>query len=800
VENLRWLDRIHPADREATPEEYRSDVGDRAFYLSCIAQKGYPTLPGLVVSAQMLSDFWQSQTWQEPLFSELLSSSFSLNVEETSQLQAISSAICQAIVSAELPPLWITDLAEATSCWSVNSLILRPSLSVPDRVGRDTQVRLSQLLNSHRVVVREATPKEFLPEDIALALKRVWAELFRARSLFCWQRYGIELSEIRLAVLVQPLEKAIASGSLEAHSTRIEIQATSGWGLFLTQGEVIPEIYQVRLQTGEVRVRRRGFPTQMCAPGETQTLEPDDRPGEEKSDPQWALSDRSLTALIRLAKSLMVDFGSNFQLEWMLLPATPWNPDELASEPLLYTIQVHPLGTDVMETPMEWNDSAESDRSATPAEDRSLAMTGLAASRGIAIAPARTLAQLSQPGRQIPSPYILVAAELDPDVFPLLQGAAGLVTERGGLTSHAAIFARELGIPAVVGVVHATQRIQNGDWLHLDGDRGEVHLTEFPSSSTQPPPIPQALSPTLPNLATQLWVNLSQTHLLDRIAVFPVDGVGLIRSELMAMDVLEGHTLDGWIQGKHQEKYLDQLAIALQKFARAFAPRPVFYRTFDGGIHGRKIDSVLGVRGTLSYQLDPTLFDLELSAIAQVRQSGCTNLHLILPFVRTVEEFRFCRQRVETVGLTGSPSFQLWIMAEVPSAIFLLPDYIRAGVQGIAIGSNDLTQLILAADRETTPLEYRDDRQMTEPLDARHPAVMQAIQQLIKTARAAGIPCSICGDAPTRYPELIDALVRWGITAISVSPDAVECTGRWIDRAEKRLLLDAARRSLVNSE
>ncbi|MGB3558343.1 MAG: putative PEP-binding protein [Geitlerinemataceae cyanobacterium] len=796
MKNLRWLDRIHPAVGETTSEESRSNAGDRAFYLSCIAQKGYPTLPGLVVSAQMLCDFLQGQTWQEPPFAQWLFSSEPLNVEDPSQLQTISSTIRQAIVSAELPSAWITALAEATSGWAVNSAIFCPSLSIPDRVGKDTQAHLSQLLNSHRAIVR--------PDDLALALKRVWAELFRARSLFGWQRYGIELWEIRLAVLVQPLEKAIASGSLEAHPSRIEIQATSGWGLFLSGGEVIPEIYQVCPQTGEVRVRRQGFSTQMYDLGETSVPLPEDRPGEEKSDRQWALSDRSLTSLIRLAKSLMVDFRSNFQLEWMLLAATPWNPDELASELLLYVIQVHPLDADVTETPMKSNNCDLSDRAAHPPQDRSSVMTGLAASGGVAIAPARTLAQLYQNGSPTPSPYILVAAQLDPDVFGFLQAAAGLVTERGGLTTHAAIFARELGIPAVVGVANATKRIQGGEWLHLDGDRGEVHFTDFPPSSAQSPPVPQALFPTPQNLATQLWVNLSQTSLLDRIATFPVDGVGLIRSELIANEVLDGQTFDEWIQAKRQEEYLARLATTLEKFARAFAPRPVFYRTFDGGILGRKADSALGVRGTWSYQLDPTLFDLELSAIARVRQQGCTNLHLILPFVRTVEEFNFCRRRVEqvglNVGLTGSSSFQLWIMAEVPSAIFLLPDYIRAGVQGIAIGSNDLTQLILAAERDATPMEYRDDRRITEPLDARHPAVMRAIQQLIATARAEGIPCSICGDAPTRYPEPIDALVRWGITAISVSPDAVEFAARSIARAEKRLLLDAARRSLADSQ
>jgi pyruvate, water dikinase len=792
VENLRWFDNLHPTAREATPYEERSSVGDRAFYLRRIAQKGYPTLPGSIVSAQILSDFWQSQTWQEPLFAELLSSSLSLNVEDTSQLQAISSTIRQAIISAELPPGWVSDLAELAAGWSVNSLIFHPSLSVPDRVGKDTQVRLSQLLDSQIA--------SLCPDALALALKRVWAQLFRARSLFCWQRYGIALSEIRLAVLVQPLENAIASGSLEAHPTGFEIRATSGHGLFLTQGEVIPEIYQVCPHKGEVRVRRSGFPPRTYDLGTISESEQDER---------WALPNTSLTALIRLAKSLRVDFGLNFQLEWMLLTAASWNPDELASDSSIYTIGVHPLEHNAIQIPFvlklpesgEANDSALScDRAATPVESRSQPLTGLAASGGIAIAQAQTLAELYHSGIQVPSPYILVAEKLEPDVFHLLKTAVGLVTERGGLTSHAAILARELGIPAVVGVADATQRIQSGEWLHLDGDRGTVHFTQASPDSDRLLPVLQTSSPTVKNLATQLWVNLSQTHLIDRVAAFPVDGVGLIRSELMAIEVLEEQTFDWWLQAKQQEEFVDRLANSLEKFTRAFAPRPIFYRTFDGGIKGRKIDSVLGVRGTSSYQIDPTLFDLELSAMARVRQSGGSNLHLLLPFVRTVEEFSFCRQRVEKLGLTYSPSFQLWIVAEVPSAIFLLPDYVRAGVQGIAIGSNDLTQLILAADREATPMEYRANYQITEPLDARHPAVMRAIQKLIKTSRAEGIPCSICGDAPTRYPELIDALVRWGITAISVSPDAVEFTARAIDRAEKRLLLDAARHSLADSE
>jgi pyruvate,water dikinase len=188
--------------------------------------------------------------------------------------------------------------------------------------------------------------------------------------------------------------------------------------------------------------------------------------------------------------------------------------------------------------------------------------------------------------------------------------------------------------------------------------------------------------------------------------------------------------------------------------------------------------------------IDPTLFDLELAALKQVQAYGYSNVQLMLPFIRAVEEFTFCRRRVEQAGLTENPHFQLWIMAEVPSVLFLLPDYVKAGVQGISIGTNDLTQLLLAVDR--------DQERLGSTLDGRHPAVRRALQQLIQMAKQAGIPCSICGQAPAQYPELIDALVEWGITSISVDVNDVERIYNAIARAEQRLLLEAARKTINN--
>ena len=179
---------------------------------------------------------------------------------------------------------------------------------------------------------------------------------------------------------------------------------------------------------------------------------------------------------------------------------------------------------------------------------------------------------------------------------------------------------------------------------------------------------------------------------------------------------------------------------------------------------------------------------MELTALKNVQKAGYHNIRLILPFVRTVEEFSFCRRKVEQAGLTDIKEFELWIMAEVPSVLFLLPEYVKAGVQGISIGTNDLTQLLLGVDRDRAVL--------AKSFDERHPVVMSAISRLIKMAKEAGIPCSICGQAPALYPEIIDKLVEWGITCISVEPEALHRIYQAIYRAEQSLLLKAARRQL----
>lgn len=802
MDDFLWLDQIQARDRPL--------VGEKAFYLSQLGQKGFPAILGFVIKAPALRQFISSIQWLDPLFADLPNSYLHLDVDNPRQLQLVAQRIRREIAAAVLPEEWTASLESISADLPAPALILRPSLALPSQ--KDTSFRVSGLLESHVCSLS--------PEAIENAVKQVWAELFRARSLLYWKRIGIQLQDINLAVLVQPLQNSLAAGSLRtlatAHSSDIwEIQATKGLGIAIVRGDAIPDYYQVQAESGSIITQRLGVKTlayNLAAPSGSEFHPAEtafDRTSgsplqiyllSEEQQQDYALEEKHLKELIDLGKQLRREMGPNFNFEWTLVAE-----ESQSSTPKLYVTQIQTFEHQTREVG-NWG-SKKTEIHLPPATNpESKMFRGLGASGGRARAVAQVIVDYNPNLENSLNGKILVLKILRPDWLPLIKNAAGIVAEQGGMTCHAAIIARELGIPAVVGVKSATQSIQTGEFLQVDGDRGEIYsgseneLDTGESSESSTKNYQFIPNSSLP-MATQLMVNLSQPSTIKRAASLPVDGVGLLRSELMFLEVLGGQHPTRWLNVGRRQELVDRLTEAVCEFAGAFAPRPVFYRSLDWRSHEfqrvfaesvPELNPMLGWRGTFSYMQDPTLFDLELEVLYKVYQSGYTNIRLILPFVRTIEEFSFCRRRVEQVGLLYSSQFQLWIMAEVPSILFLLPDYVKAGCMGISIGTNDLSQLLLGVDR--------DRAEMATAFDERNPAVMRAIALLIQMAKEAGIPCSICGQAPAQYPELIDRLVEWGITSISVSLDAVEHTHNAILRAEQRLVLSAARKLLANSE
>lgn len=800
---FRLLAQIADADVEVAL------VGEKAIALKQLKQLGLPVVEGGVLLATLWGQHLGKAAQGHPSALEALSR---LAVEQPAVLQQIATALQQSLLELPLP----IDLDSVLEHFQTPWLMLRPSLFLAGRgpLARSLEADLLGLLPG-RICLAQ-------PAALAEEIKQLWAEGLRACNLVVWQKYCQSLRQVKLATLVQPLYPAEVSGTLILSDRTFAVEAVLGLGLVLSQGEAVPARCLAQLGQEQGVTWQSGYQERVYRLRQTSAggqLQPSDSHPERylggltmhhREDPELPgpLTLDRLRELLRLGRRVQQQWGGAVRLEWLVYQ----NPQTQQPTPLLLQVSRWPEALVERSLATAVTGPTTSGSAADP-----LLPLIKAVVQGIGVSAGRVLglAVVLPPGplaaeTVLPPGCIVVVPDLQPDMGLRLQAVAGIVTMRGGATCHAAILARELRIPAVVGAPHATELLSTGDALWLDGDRGTVYLLPADQALRLPEPLPAAgpvesLPAALEPTKTRVMVNLSQPASAAQLPVDAADGVGLVRSEWLLMEALAGRHPQHWLAAGRGAELQAHLVEKLAPILAAFAPKPVRYRSLDlraltAGVDpgqaaaersakgstgaGSWADGVaepnpmLGLRGTLSYQLDPRLFKLELGALAQLQQQGHSNLQLLLPFVRSVEEFTACRQWVEQAGLAAASGFQLWIMAEVPSVLFLLPAYQRAGVQGIAIGTNDLTQLLLAIDRDQ-PL-------IAAAYDERHPVVMAALAHLVQTAQQQGLACSICGQAPVRHPALIEQLVQWGIASISVEPAALAATRHAVRQAEQR--------------
>jgi pyruvate,water dikinase len=553
---------------------------------------------------------------------------------------------------------------------------------------------------------------------------------------------------------------------------RVVVEAAFGQGEVVVSGSVEPDTYVVAKDGGAILSRRLGLKSFKIVRG------PDGRDERVELDETQAeaqvLSDDEVREIAAIAVRSEQHAGSPQDTEWAI------------ADGKTYIVQTRPITT--------------LGRAGKPAaESHDLLIQGLPAVPGAASGVVRVLDDVSDGGR-LQDGEVLVAKMTNPDWLPTMRRASALVTDTGGMTCHAAIVARELKVPCIVGARTATRDLTDGMVVTVDGTHGRVLAGRIVGGAQAAPVAgPQQVTATAGEVtATKIYVNILLPDSADAAAALDVDGVGLLRAETMLTDALDNRHPRYLIAKGEQSGLVDKLAAAVGRVAAAFAPRPVIYRASDfrtnefrnlaGGenYEPEEHNPMIGFRGCYRYVKNPDLFNLELTALARVREQN-PNLHLMIPFVRTKWELEECLELVDASPLGRQRGLHRWVMAEVPSVVHWLPEYVGMGIDGVSIVSNDLTQLILGVDR--------DSDLCAELYDESDEAVLDAIGRIIVTARRLGITASLCGQAPSTKPTFAEHLVRMGITSISVTADVAVQARRIVAAAERRMLLEAALRS-----
>lgn len=602
--------------------------------------------------------------------------------------------------------------------------------------------------------------------NLILKIKEAWASLFEPRAIFYRHEQNFDHFRVGIAIVVQKMVESEKSGVMFTidpvtnDKSRVVIEAIYGLGEFIVQGHVTPDHYEVDKKTMEVAMK--SISTQDVMLNKIKGKNVEEKIAEKEGKKQ-KITDNQILEVAVLGRKLEKHYYFPQDVEWAI------------EDGKVYIVQTRAITT-------THTKKAEKTVITLP-----LILTGAPASPGIASGPVRILRSSKDMSKVLPGD-ILVAPQTNPDYVPAMKKAAAIVTEKGGRTSHAAIVSRELGTPAVVGTETATTTLKEGMVITVNGSTGEIYKGGgFVNTAPDDQPQDRQFVKT----ATKVYVNLAEPELAEKISKRHVDGIGLLRAEFMMAGI--GVHPKKMIRDGKKEVFIEKLASQLEMFCKAFYPRPVVYRASDfktneyrGLTGGKDFEPVepnpmLGYRGAFRYMHDPEVFKLELEAIKRVRNDkNLKNLWVMVPFVRNVNELVEVKRIMNASGLQRSPLFKLWMMVEIPSNVILLEEFIKVGIDGISIGSNDLTMLILGTDR--------DNSEVSREFDEQNPAVLWALEHAIKTAHKHGITASICGQAPSLYPALLEKLVHWGITSVSVSPDVIDSVRENIAKVERKKL------------
>ena len=747
----------------------KSDIGiagGKGANLGELTQAGIPVPPGFVVTAQAYKYFMDEAGINDQVMSIL----DAIDINDTKALQAAAEEIKTIIIESPIPEDLVLFIREY-----YNELC--------QRVGEDDT----------DVAIRSSATAEDLPEasfagqqdtflhvsgddEVIEYIRKCWASLFEARAIFYREENDFEHSKVYIAVVVQKMANADKAGVMFTvnPSTGEEIALIEGsWGLgeSVVSGDVTPDNYQVDKKDNEIINVTISDKKVMYTNDEAGTSVKVDVPEDKRKE--RVLSDDELIELTEMGKRVQAHYGEPMDTEWAF------------EKDMLFLLQARPITT---------LGNADEDAGEASSELGDVLVRGLGASPGMASGTVKIILDIDELDK-IKDGDIMVTTMTTPDMVPAMRRASGIVTDEGGVTCHASIISRELGIPCVVGTGDATTVLEENSGVTLDGKKGLVF--EGISQTKEEATVVAGTVEAAPIITvTEVKANVSMPEAAEKAAATGADGVGLLRTEHLMLT--SGVHPGKFIADGREDELIDTIADNVQIVADAFYPKPVWYRTLDaptdefitlegGENEPREHNPMLGWRGIRRELDQPEILKCEFKAIKKLHEKGYTNIGIMIPLSQSPEELKKAKALCSEVGFEPHKDVDFGMMVEIPAAAIMIDEYIKVGIDFVSLGTNDLTQYTLAVDRnnEFVAKHYSEE----------HPAVMKLIERTIRKCAEAGVTCSICGQAGS-VPHIVEKLVEFGITSVSSNTDAIADVRKTVARAEQKIILDAARKRL----
>ena len=633
-------------------------------------------------------------------------------------------------------------------------------------------------------------------DDLLDKIIKCWSSLFTPRAIFYRNEKGFAHEKVFISVGVQKMVNSRAAGVMftlnpvTGNTAELVIEGNYGLGETVVSGAVNPDDFVVDKKTLKITERRIAKKTiqYIRDPNTGKTIH---LGVPEEKQKETCLSDEEILKLAELGNLIENHYERPMDIEWAI-------DKDLSFPKNIFVVQARPE-TVWSAKHMEKPERVEGKK---PEEELKVIVKGISAGRrGYGAGIAKVVFTPDEASKVMQKGDILVTDMTNPDFVPFMKIAGAIVTDKGGVTSHAAIVSRELSIPCIVGTEIATKVMETGKEYTVDSRNGIVYEGSMPQAA-QPAASSvvaagaNAAAP-VPVTATKIYMNLGVPEKAEDYKNLPFEGIGLMRVEFTLASAIGDHPLYLIDTGQGQT-FVDKLAQGVATVARAVQPRPVVarfsdfktneYRDLKGGnkYEIAEENPMLGWRGCSRYisKWYEKAFRLECQAIKKCRiEWGLKNVWVMLPMVRTLWEVKKVIEIMKEEGLERARDFKVWFMAETPS-IAILADEFSKLVDGFSIGSNDMTQGILMIDRDSERLGQMGY------FDERDPAVKRIIAHLIRVAHENGCTVSICGEGPSNLPDFAEFLVRVGIDSISVNNDAVVATKSLVASIEQKIILE----------